>query len=93
MTHPFHPLRGRLLDVVDRRRGQDGEYVYLEVDGQQVRRLPAAWTSLGCVDPFVVVAAGRSLFRADDLARLAEVVASLACAGQAPSDDGGKGDV
>jgi len=43
VTHPFHPLRGRALDVVDRRRCQDGEYVYVEVDGQRVERLPSAW--------------------------------------------------
>ncbi len=90
MTHPFHPLRGRTLDVVDRRRCQDGEYVYVEVDGQRVERLPSAWTSLGCVDPVVTIAAGRSLFRADDLARLAEIVAAVACAERAPRDGGGK---
>ncbi len=27
VTHPFHPLHGRTLAVVDRRRAQDGEYV------------------------------------------------------------------
>ena len=93
MTHPFHPLRGRTLEVVDCRRCQDGEYVYVEVDSRRVERLPAAWTSLGCVDPVVTVAAGRSWFRADDLARLAEIVAAIACAEHAPSDGGGKGHV
>jgi len=62
---------------VDRRRCQDGEYIYLEVDGARVERLPAAWTSLGVQEPFVVVAAGRSLFRVDDLAQLAELIAQL----------------
>jgi len=44
----------------------------------------------GCVDPVVTIAAGRSLFRADDLARLAEIVAAVACAERAPRDGGGK---
>ena len=92
MTHPFHPLHGRTLDIVDRRRRQDGEYVYLEVDTQRVVRLPAAWTSLGAVDPIVMLAAGRSLFRAEDLARLAEVVAQIASVERAPARGGGQGD-
>lgn len=92
MTHPFHPLHGRSLDIVDRRRCQDGEYVYLEVDAQRVERLPAAWTSLGSVDPIVLVATGRSLFRSDDLARLADIVAQITSAEHAPADRGEPGD-
>jgi hypothetical protein len=43
-----------------------------------VERLPAAWTSLGDVEPFVELSAGRALFRVDDLVRLAELVAEIA---------------
>lgn len=75
MTHPFHPLQGRQLEVVDRRRFPDGEYIYLEVESGEVERVPAAWTSLGPVDPHVALAAGRALFRVADLLRLVDLVA------------------
>jgi hypothetical protein len=39
--------------------------------------LPAAWTDVVSEDPFVVMAAGRSPFRVEDLLRLAEVVDRL----------------
>lgn len=76
MTHPFHPLYGGTFEVVDRRRCHH-EYLYLDVGGERVERVPAAWTSLGGVDPFVKMSAGRSLFRVDDLLRLGELVAEI----------------
>ena len=39
--------------------------------------VPVSWTSLRRVDDFERVASGRSLFRADDLAALREIVDSL----------------
>jgi len=39
--------------------------------------LPASWTDVITVDPFVAVAEGRSLFRAEDLLDLAELVGRL----------------
>ena len=77
MTHPFHPLSGQVLEVIDRRRREDGEVVYLEAEPDRVIRLPQAWTSLGAPDAFVVLAGGRSLYRVEDLLRLAELVAEI----------------
>ena len=39
--------------------------------------IPVSWTSLRRVDDFERVASGRSLFRADDLVALREMVDSL----------------
>ncbi len=77
MTHPFHPLQGKVLEVVDRRRAVGGERVKLEVELGHEVWLPGAWTSLGPTDPFVELSGGRSLFRVEDLVRLAVVVAEL----------------
>lgn len=44
---------------------------------QQVRSLPAAWTDVVEPDAFVALAAGRSLFRVDDLLALSDLVAEL----------------
>ena len=57
-----------------------------------MERLPTAWTSLGCADPFLRMAAGRSLFRVEDLVRLAELVAQIADVEQAPGGNEGPGD-
>jgi hypothetical protein len=39
-----------------------------------LRRIPTVWTDRAPVDPFVVVAAGRSPFRVCDLLALAELI-------------------
>lgn len=57
---------------------------FLDEDGI-VRSLPAAWTDAVEPDPFVVVAAGRSPFRVDDLLALAGLLDGLACAGSPDS--------
>ena len=46
-------------------------------EAQRLRSLPLAWTSVAPADPFVVLAAGRALFRMEDLCRLAHLLAAL----------------
>jgi hypothetical protein len=42
-----------------------------------MQRLPAAWTDVARVDPFVTVAAGRSPLRVEDLLELADLIERL----------------
>ncbi|MBM4366453.1 MAG: hypothetical protein FJ102_09570 [Deltaproteobacteria bacterium] len=78
MTHPFHPLFGREFEWVDERWSRIGERrVQYRNDRGHVVGIPKSWTSLAAVDPLEEVAAGRSWFRADDLVRLAEMVARM----------------
>ncbi len=81
ITHPFHPLFGQDIDFIDRpqRWGED-RILYRDPDGY-VLSLPARWTSVEAQDPFVIVAAGRSHFRAADLIDLAALVATLRAGG------------
>ena len=44
---------------------------------QRVCSLPAGWTDVEAPDAFVVLAAGRSLFRPDDLLALADLIDGL----------------
>jgi hypothetical protein len=44
---------------------------YRRPGDDQVRTLPASWTDVVEPDPFLVLAAGRSLFRVEDLLALA----------------------
>jgi hypothetical protein len=41
---------------------------------QQVRSLPLAWTSLALPDPFLVVAAGRTVLRFEDIEPLNQIL-------------------
>jgi hypothetical protein len=77
ITHPFHPLFGQEIDFVARQQrwGED-RVVYRGTDGHLVW-LPSRWTSIELKDPFVVVSAGRSAFRAADLIELAALVCML----------------
>lgn len=43
----------------------------------RVCSLPASWTDVEAPDAFVVLAAGRSLFRPEDLVALADLVEGL----------------
>jgi hypothetical protein len=74
VTHPFHPLHGRELDLVTRRYNWSEDRVYFQDDQGRLRTIPAAWTSVHEEDPLVVLAAGRSPFRASDLVELAAIV-------------------
>ncbi len=74
VTHPFHPFQGREFALIERERSESGELVLYRDERGQLRKLPAVWTSVGAVDAFVTVAAGRSRLRPDDLMALAELL-------------------
>ena len=83
ITHPFHPLVGREIDVVERRCNWGEDRIFYRDPDGYLLSLPARWTSVEAEDPFVVVAAGRSRFRAVDLIDLAAVVLKLRARKQA----------
>jgi hypothetical protein len=77
ITHPFHPLAGQEFGFAFRRSnwGEDRVFVFIADGG--VRSFPAGWTDAAAIDPFVVVAAGRSPFRVGDLLDLAGLLGQL----------------
>jgi hypothetical protein len=77
VTHPFHPLCGRELDLVTYRQNWGEDRVYFHDDQGQLRALTVGWTSLGADDPFVVVSANRAAFRTADLLKLVTLVDHL----------------
>jgi len=77
VTHAFHPLYGRQFEILSYRHSW-GEYrVSFYETPDQVRILPAAWTSLAPPDPSVVLAAGRAAFRVADLLELSHLIHRL----------------
>ena len=77
VTHPFHPLSGKIFELVTFRRNWGDERVYYQDETGSLHSLPLAWTSLAAEDPFVSLSAGRSAFRVVDLLELARRVAFL----------------
>lgn len=55
--------------------GEDRVFFFAD-DGTQ-KSLPTGWTDAGDPDPFMVVSAGRSPFRVEDLLELAELMVGL----------------
>ena len=74
VTHPFHPLLGYEYDLIDYRHCWAEDRVFYFDEEEQLRSLPARWTSAVADDPFVVVSAGRSSFRVSDLVELTKLV-------------------
>ena len=64
--------------VADRRRTWGEDRVYYLDENEQLKRLPAAWTSAGAVDEFREASGGHTHFRIQDLLDLAVLVAHLA---------------
>ncbi|HTW10517.1 MAG TPA: DUF5372 family protein [Acidimicrobiales bacterium] len=78
MTHPFHPLKGKEYELVGFAHTWGEHRVFFRKPGdQRVCSLPASWTDVEGPDPFVVMSAGRSLFRPADLLALAALLDGL----------------
>src|SRR5215510_684282 len=77
VTHPFHPLFQREFALVMYRPCWGEDRVYFHHDDGRFTSIPASWTSLAAVDPFVWLAAGRAYFRVEDLIAVADLVEAL----------------
>jgi hypothetical protein len=76
ITHPFHPWSGQTFELVTYLHtwGENRVYFQRREDDHLVS-VPASWTDVIPEDPFVLLAAGRSLFRISDLLELLQIVA------------------
>jgi uncharacterized protein DUF5372 len=72
VTHRFHPLFGWEFDFVVHRQNWGEDRVHLHDENGELLSLPAGWTDLTPVDPFVVVAEGRCPFTTTDLLALVD---------------------
>jgi len=77
VTHPFHPLLGRDFEFVAHRQNWGEDRVHLHDEHGELFSLPAGWTDVAPLDPFVVIAQGRCPFTAEDLLALADLVDRL----------------
>ena len=77
IIHPFHPLTNREFELVIYRHNWGEDRVYFHDPDGKLSAIPASWTDLIAEDPFIGIAAGRSLFRLDDLLKLSEFIAAV----------------
>ena len=77
VIHPYHPLVGREFQVADWRCNWADDRVYYRDPTGVLNSIPSHWTDLVAPDPFVVMADGRSHFRAEELMELARLIESL----------------
>jgi len=74
ITHPFHPLCGQEFEFVTFRHNWGEDRVYFYDQSGKLAAVPVSWTDYLPPHPFVAVSAGRSLFRFEDLIKLAELL-------------------
>jgi len=74
VTHRFHPLFGRDFEFVAHRQNWGEDRVHLHDENGELFSLPAGWTDVAPVDPFVVVADGRCAFTTDGLLAVADLI-------------------
>ncbi|MDZ7698532.1 MAG: DUF5372 family protein [Deltaproteobacteria bacterium] len=67
ITHPFHPYRNVEFEIETIRKVPGEVRVFFYTTNGRKSSVPLDWTDIGPRDPFVVVSAGRSLFRVEDL--------------------------
>jgi hypothetical protein len=78
ITHPFHPLCGHRFPLLSQSRAWGEERVFFaDPQTHQIRSLPLAWTSLALPDPFLVVAAGKTVLRFEDIGPLNQMLKAL----------------
>ena len=74
MTHPFHPRFGQVLDIFERRICWGEDRVYFRDEDARLKTIPAAWTSVGVLDPFLIMASGTSRLHFACLMELSSVL-------------------
>ena len=70
VTHPFHPLFGRTIPLVEVRRNWSETLIFFRGASEYLLSIPAAWTTFCEADPFIALTEGRSAFRCEDLLAL-----------------------
>lgn len=74
VTHPFHPLTGRTFELLSVRQTWGESRMFYQDDTGALAALPAHGTDVAEVDPFVLIARGRSYCRPSDLLHLCHVI-------------------
>jgi hypothetical protein len=77
IIHPFHPFRNIEFEINNVRRLPGECRVFFYNTKGRLSSVPLDWTDIAPQDPFVVVSAGRALFRVEDLLGLARLLGEI----------------
>ena len=77
IIHPFHPYKGTEFEIDQVRNVAVERRVFFFNQKGRKSSVPLAWTDIGAQDPFVVLSAGRALFRLEDLLRLVCLIGEI----------------
>ncbi len=77
IIHPFHPLKNREFEIHSIKTPCGERRVFFYTSEGRLSSVPLNWTDVAPPDPFVVVSAGRALFRIKDLLRLVYLVGEI----------------
>jgi hypothetical protein len=77
VIHPYHPLFGQEFRILEWRRNWTEDRVYFLGPNDVQTSIYSRWTDLVAQDPLVVIAAGRSCFRVQDLLELCCLIEDL----------------
>ena len=77
IIHPFHPYRNIEFEIDHIKRiAYESRVFFFNTKGRK-SSVPLNWTDIGPKDPFVVVSAGRSLYRVEDLLGLVRLIEEI----------------
>ena len=77
ITHPFHPYKDTEFEIDQVRKvGVERRVFFFNQKGRK-SSVPLAWTDIGPQDLFVVLSAGRALFRVEDLLGLVRLIGEI----------------
>jgi hypothetical protein len=75
IIHPFHPWSGQRFELITYLHTWGENRVYFQrQESEHLVSVPASWTDVVPEDPWVQLAAGRSLFRVPELLELVQMV-------------------
>ena len=77
VTHPYHPLFSQEFDLFVRAQNWREDRVWFYDPDERLRSLPAIWTSIVPEDVFNALAAGRALFRVEELLELCRLISEF----------------
>ncbi len=77
ITHPFHPLSGQRFELVDRYRTWGEDRVFYYDSAGRLKSLPAHYTDIDPLEPFIVQSNGRAYFRPADLWNVVQRIEEL----------------
>jgi hypothetical protein len=75
--HPFHPLHGRKVELINRRRHWGEDRVLYADESGRLHWIASAWTDIEPEDEFRRIGAGRAAFRTVDLLELSRTMVRL----------------